>query len=58
MLQSAALLFIAGFLVAGSDGDFFPWANALGLFLTLIGGFLLVCIDRRIATRLGPWRDQ
>lgn len=26
-----AILFTAGLLLAGSDGQFFPWANILGL---------------------------
>jgi len=35
-----ATCFIAGLVLAGSDGDWFPWANFIGL--VGLGGFVIL----------------
>ena len=46
------MLLVAGLLLAGSDGDWFPWPNLAGM--ALLGCFVLVTNlwDERPA----PWR--
>jgi len=43
--------FAAGLLVAGSDGDWFPWINGAGIFM-----LALVTYFANIAQRRAPWR--
>jgi len=59
-IHIAGLILIIGLILAASDGRWFPWPNAFGLILVLVGA--IAC--RRLAphtdstTRPGPWRDQ
>jgi ABC-type transport system involved in cytochrome c biogenesis permease subunit len=56
--QIAGLFFFTGLVLAGTDGTLFPWVNALGVFIAFIGALFLFFVERRTATRPGPWRDQ
>jgi len=44
-------LFAAGIVLAGSDGDWFPWINGAGILL-----LALVTYFANIAQRRCPWR--
>lgn len=45
------LLFAVGLLIAGSDGEWFPWINGVGLFM-----LALVTCFANLAHRCAPWR--
>jgi uncharacterized membrane protein len=47
----AGVLFAAGIILAGSDGDWFPWINLAG-----IGILAGVTYYANIAHRRAPWR--
>jgi len=47
----AGTLFATGIILAGSDGDWFPWINWAG-----IGILALVTYYANIAHRRAPWR--
>ena len=55
-LQIAGLLFIAGVLIVSSDGPFFPWINAIGVLVSLIGAMMSIYYDRNLS-RPAPRRD-
>lgn len=40
-LAIAAILWVAGLLIAGSDSPYMPWANVLGLVLFLCASIVL-----------------
>jgi len=42
MLGVKGFFWVAGLLIAGSDSNFMPWANGLGLLLFIASSILLV----------------
>ena len=46
------ILFAAGIILAGSDGEWFPWINGAGLCV-----LALVAYFANIAHRRAPWRQ-
>jgi len=45
-------LFAAGIMLAGSDGDWFPWINGAGVLM-----LALVTYIANIQQRRAPWRQ-
>lgn len=41
MIAVKGFFWVAGLLMAGSDSNFMPWGNGIGLFLFAVSSFLL-----------------
>lgn len=46
-MKLAAIFFIAGLILAGSDGQFFPWTNLAGVCIFSLSPVLAWRADRR-----------